>query len=58
VRAVGAGVGIRQYFGGSSSQSSWTHSVEYEEKLTQRLTEKGLCVSSSSILVVMASLRN
>ena len=40
VRAAGSGVGIRQFFGGSSSQSSWTHSAEYEEKLTQRLTEQ------------------
>ena len=40
VCAVGSRVGIRQYFRGSSSQSSWTHSVEYEEKLTQRLTEQ------------------
>ena len=31
---------FRQFFGGSSSQSSWTHSAEYEEKLTQRLTEQ------------------
>jgi len=40
VGAVKARVYIRQYFGGSSSQSSWTHNAEYEEKLTKRLTEK------------------
>ena len=40
VCALRVGVGICQYFGGSSSQSSWTHSAAYEEKLTQRLTKK------------------
>jgi len=40
MRAVGSGVGIHQYFGDSSSQSLWTHSAEYEEKLTQRKTEQ------------------
>jgi len=40
VRVAGSGVDIRQFFGGYSSQSSWTHNAEYEEKLTQRLTEQ------------------
>ena len=37
VRAVGSKVGIHQYFCGSSRQSSWTYSTEYEEKLKQQL---------------------
>jgi len=40
VYVAGSGVSIRQYFGGYSCQSSCTHIVEYQERLTQQTTKK------------------
>jgi len=40
VCVIGSRVGIHQYFGGSSSHSSWPHSAKYEEKLTQLLRQQ------------------
>jgi len=34
------GVGIRQYFGFSSRQSSCRHIVDYEERLAEGITRK------------------
>ena len=40
VHGAGLGVGIRQFFGSSSRQSICSHSVDYEERLTKRITMK------------------
>jgi len=38
VRGPGSRVGIRQFFGSSSRQSSFSHGPDHEERLTERIT--------------------
>jgi len=38
VRGAGSGVGIRQFFGSSSRQSSCSHGADYEQRLKEMIT--------------------
>jgi len=40
VRGAGSGVGIRQFFGSSSRQSSCSHGADYEERMKEIITTK------------------
>ena len=38
VHGVGSGVGIRQFFGSSSRQSSCSHGADYEQRMKEMIT--------------------
>ena len=38
LRGAGSGVGIRQFFGSSSRQSSCSHGVDYEQRMKEIIT--------------------